>query len=142
MTTRILVTPDYPHASESSSDVAAVTRPQTGSAESPTPSRGASLFLLLANAMQAARRFAGGLSDRFAEWCRDTFGEMEFVIGDFCAVCNDVHEPGARCPRALIGRCIDCAKWRALDRFGNCGVCNSRSITSRRLRYPNARRTK
>jgi hypothetical protein len=42
----------------------------------------------------------------------------------------------------MIGKCIDCGgKWRQLDRWGNC-IKGHRSIVTRRLRYPNARRMK
>lgn len=89
----------------------------------------------------SARRPASSLWDRFAEALRRFFGEVEFTIGSFCAICDDVHGEGTKCVRAMLGRCLDCAsRWRALDRFGNCGVCGSSSVVKRMLRYPNARK--
>ena len=74
---------------------------------------------------------AGGLAGTLREWLR---GECELTLGRFCAVCDDVHGDWERCPRELRGICADCNRWRRLDRFGNCEVCKSGSITNRRLR--------
>lgn len=53
-----------------------------------------------------------------------------------CGICDEVHQAGERCARAMIGVCSGyCAdRWRRLDRWGNCEVCKSGSITNRRLR--------
>jgi hypothetical protein len=76
---------------------------------------------------------------------RHLFGEVEWTVGDFCAICDDVHAGGVKCIRAMLGRCIDCGtrgmgRWRSLDRFGNCSSCGSSSVVNRMLRYPNARK--
>lgn len=88
--------------------------------------------------LTAAGRSFDALLDWFAWWCRRVFGEVEFTIGNYCETCQDVHADGVKCPRAMIGRCLDCGRWRALDRFGNCAKYGHHSITSRRLRWPNA----
>ena len=84
----------------------------------------------------AASRLSSTLRDRVASWLREVFGEVEFTLGDYCTICDDVHATGAQCPRAMLGPCLDCGnRWRALDRFGNCATCGSASIVKRRLRY-------
>lgn len=92
--------------------------------------------------LTVVRGWAGALLERFAAWCRDFFGTVEIVTdGRFCAVCNDVHREAERCPREMIGVCLDCGdRWRPLDRYGNCSRCGSSSVSQRRLR--NARRIK
>jgi hypothetical protein len=86
-----------------------------------------------------ARRYVSALLDRFAAWCRDFFGPVELTLGWWCGICDDVHEMDAKCPRALLGHCADCKRLRALDRWGNCAVCSSTSITERRLMWPRER---
>lgn len=62
------------------------------------------------------------------------FGDgNEIVLGDFCAMCNDVHENPNDCTRALTGWCCDCLRYQGLDHFGRCGQCGSQSVTSRHL---------
>jgi hypothetical protein len=64
------------------------------------------------------------------------FGDdFEYTEGEWCAICDDVHEIGTNCPRALIGLCVDCHTWKPLDRFGNCNAGHT-SVTKRRPMYP------
>lgn len=85
------------------------------------------------------RAWLGSFGEKVADGLRDFFGPVEFTTGYFCNHCDDVHEEGMRCPRALMGHCLDCRRWRPLDHYGNC-PCGSRSVTQRRLRYPDARK--
>lgn len=78
-------------------------------------------------------------SERGVAWLRDVFGEVELSVGYWCAICADVHEQGTKCIRAMTGRCVECNRRVALDRFGMCPR-GHREIVRRRLRYPDARK--
>lgn len=99
-----------------------------------------------ARLVTAASSRAQVAHDRFAAWCRETFGEVEFVVGDFCEVCMDVHAPNVMCPRAVSGQCAICPERVILDRFGNCPtprgnhrthvISNRRAATEAEWRRP------
>ena len=71
--------------------------------------------------------------DRFAAWCVWIFGPVEFTSGWLCDDCQDVHEDGECCPRAMTATCVQCDDVVRVSRYGNCVVCGSQSVVDRRL---------
>jgi hypothetical protein len=132
MNTRILVPSTYKDATAPVVEVASL-----------SPRR-ASLLRTLADLLSHVR---AGIATaratcalRFAQWCRDTFGPVELQIGGYpCGTCSDIHPDGYKCPHQLRGICLDCERWRTLDRFGMCPSGHS-SVVRRELRWPDARK--
>ena len=140
--TRIFRPFEFRNAAATEVQLGASNSPTSDSAkESPSPGRTyAFLFMVSQRCTGAARRWLTAVSDSIAAWCREHLGTIEFTIGDFCEICDDVHAAGELCPRAMIGKCLGCdGRWRPLDRFGNC-ISGHRGIVERRLRHRKRRR--
>lgn len=137
-----------------------MTRHQSAAASSnpSLPNLSRSVFIAVpARWLTAASQRAGILRDRFAAWCKDTFGPLEFEVSDRrrgylkglrCDVCRcAAHDTGEMCPRQMSGDCSVCGHRVLLDYFGNCAsdarayrrghvISNRRAATTSEWRRP------
>lgn len=60
------------------------------------------------------------VEDAFFKVLKWIYGDGSITVGQFCAMCNDVHALKERCNRQLERWCLDCDGWRFVAKYFRC----------------------